>query len=183
MKASGKDYDINEGDGAFYGPKIDFKLTDALKRSWQCATIQCDFTLPERFELSYIDRDGEPKRPVMLHRVILGSIERFIGVLTEHYAGAFPLWLAPEQVRVLTVTERADEWAREITQALVDADIGRGGPAQRKAGRQGSRGPDDEGPLHGDLGRPRGPGAAAHPPAEKRQEPSAQTSGGVHKPA
>ncbi|MCF8065759.1 MAG: threonine--tRNA ligase [Desulfarculaceae bacterium] len=121
--ASGKDYDINEGDGAFYGPKIDFKLTDALKRSWQCATIQCDFTLPERFELSYIDRDGEPKRPVMLHRVILGSIERFIGVLVEHYAGAFPLWLAPEQVRVLTVTERADQWAQEITQALIDADI------------------------------------------------------------
>ncbi|MBU4565089.1 MAG: threonine--tRNA ligase [Desulfarculus sp.] len=120
---SGKKYDINEGDGAFYGPKIDFKLTDALKRSWQCATIQCDFTLPERFELSYIDRDGEPKRPVMLHRVILGSIERFIGVLVEHYAGAFPLWLAPEQVRVLTVTERADEWAQEITQALIDADL------------------------------------------------------------
>ncbi|MCG2765612.1 MAG: threonine--tRNA ligase [Desulfarculaceae bacterium] len=123
LVASGKEYDINEGDGAFYGPKIDFKLTDALKRSWQCATIQCDFTLPERFELSYIDRDGEPKRPVMLHRVILGSIERFIGVLVEHYAGAFPMWLAPEQVRVLTVTERADEWAQEITQALIDADL------------------------------------------------------------
>ncbi|WP_338601920.1 threonine--tRNA ligase [Desulfoferula mesophila] len=123
LEASGKDYDINEGDGAFYGPKIDFKLTDALKRSWQCATIQCDFTLPERFELTFIDRDGEPKRPVMLHRVILGSIERFIGVLIEHFAGAFPLWLAPEQVRVLTVTERADDWAREITQALVDADL------------------------------------------------------------
>ncbi|MCB2191225.1 MAG: threonine--tRNA ligase, partial [Deltaproteobacteria bacterium] len=100
-----------------------FKLTDALKRSWQCATIQCDFTLPDRFELTYIDRDGEPKQPVMLHRVILGSIERFIGVLVEHYAGAFPLWLAPEQVRVLTVTDRADEWAQEIAQALVDADI------------------------------------------------------------
>ncbi|MBU1273940.1 MAG: threonine--tRNA ligase [Proteobacteria bacterium] len=123
LEASGKAYEINEGDGAFYGPKIDFKLTDALKRSWQCATIQCDFTLPERFDLSYIGSDGDSKRPVMLHRVILGSIERFIGVLTEHYAGAFPLWLAPEQVRVLTVTERADAWAREITQALVDADI------------------------------------------------------------
>lgn len=123
LVASGKPYDINEGDGAFYGPKIDFKLTDALKRSWQCATIQCDFTLPERFELSYIGPDGEPKRPAMLHRVILGSIERFIGVLIEHYAGAFPLWLAPEQVRVLTVTERADQWAQEITQTLVDSDI------------------------------------------------------------
>ncbi|MCB2225246.1 MAG: threonine--tRNA ligase [Desulfarculaceae bacterium] len=123
LEASGKDYEINEGDGAFYGPKIDFKLYDALKRSWQCATIQCDFTLPDRFELTYTDADGEAKRPVMLHRVILGSIERFIGVLVEHFAGAFPLWLAPEQVRVLTVTDRADEWAQEITGALKDADI------------------------------------------------------------
>ena len=123
LEASGKGYEINEGDGAFYGPKIDFKLYDALKRPWQCATIQCDFTLPERFDLTYVDADGEAKRPAMLHRVILGSIERFIGVLIEHYAGAFPLWLAPEQVRVLTVTERADGWAREITEALKDADI------------------------------------------------------------
>jgi threonyl-tRNA synthetase len=121
LQTSGREYEVNEGDGAFYGPKIDVKITDALKRSWQCATIQCDFTLPERFDLSYIDADGEPKRPVMLHRVILGSIERFIGVLIEHYAGAFPLWLAPEQVRVLTVTERADEWAAEVHQALLDA--------------------------------------------------------------
>jgi len=123
LQASGKDYEINEGDGAFYGPKIDFKLYDALKRSWQCATIQCDFTLPERFDLTYTDADGEAKRPVMLHRVILGSIERFIGVLIEHFAGAFPLWLAPEQARVLTVTDRADEWAQEIASALADADI------------------------------------------------------------
>ena len=123
LEASGQEYEINEGDGAFYGPKIDFKLYDALKRSWQCATIQCDFTLPERFDLTYMDADGEPKRPAMLHRVILGSIERFIGVLIEHHAGAFPLWLAPEQVRVLTVTERADAWGREIAQALKDADL------------------------------------------------------------
>ncbi|MEW5911698.1 MAG: threonine--tRNA ligase [Thermodesulfobacteriota bacterium] len=121
--ASGREYEINEGDGAFYGPKIDVKLTDALKRSWQCATIQCDFTLPERFDLHYVDADGEHKRPVMLHRVILGSIERFIGVLIEHFGGAFPLWLAPEQVRVLTVTNRADDWARQVHAALRDADI------------------------------------------------------------
>ncbi len=121
LEASGREYEINQGDGAFYGPKIDVKLTDALKRSWQCATIQCDFTLPERFDLTYIDPNGEAKRPVMLHRVILGSIERFIGVLIEHYAGAFPLWLAPEQVRVLTVTERADDWAKDIHRALLDA--------------------------------------------------------------
>ncbi|MCF8032136.1 MAG: threonine--tRNA ligase [Desulfarculaceae bacterium] len=123
LEASGKQFEINEGDGAFYGPKIDFKLHDALKRSWQCATIQCDFTLPDRFDLTYTGDDGEAKRPVMLHRVILGSIERFIGVLVEHFAGAFPLWLAPEQVRVLTVTDRADQWAQEITQALKDADL------------------------------------------------------------
>lgn len=104
-------YEINEGDGAFYGPKIDVKLKDALGRRWQCATIQCDFTLPERFDLTYVDNDGQKKRPIMLHRTIFGSIERFIGILTEHYAGAFPAWLSPEQVRILTVTSRADEAA------------------------------------------------------------------------
>jgi len=123
LELSGRDYDINEGDGAFYGPKIDVKLQDALMRHWQCATIQCDFTLPERFDLTFVDSDGERKRPVMLHRVVLGSIERFIGVLIEQYAGAFPLWLAPEQVRVLTVTERADQWAEQVNQALRDAEI------------------------------------------------------------
>ena len=123
LEASGREYEINEGDGAFYGPKIDIKLTDALKREWQCATIQCDFTLPERFDLNFVDADGARKRPVMLHRVILGSIERFIGVLVEHYAGAFPLWLAPEQVRVLTVTDRADQWAAEAAEGLVQADF------------------------------------------------------------
>jgi threonyl-tRNA synthetase len=114
LDQSGREYEINEGDGAFYGPKIDVKLTDALGRQWQCATIQCDFTLPERFDLTYVAQGGEHQRPVMLHRVILGSIERFIGVLIEHYAGAFPVWLAPEQVRILTVTERADDWARQV---------------------------------------------------------------------
>ncbi len=123
LRKSGRAYEINEGDGAFYGPKIDVKIKDALKREWQCATIQCDFTLPERFDLHYTAADGTLKRPVMLHRVILGSIERFIGVLTEHYAGAFPLWLAPEQVRILTVTNRADAWAEEIKSALVAAEL------------------------------------------------------------
>ena len=120
---SGRPYVVNEGDGAFYGPKIDVKIKDALKREWQCATIQCDFTLPERFDLQYTASDGTLRRPVMLHRVILGSIERFIGVLIEHYAGAFPLWLAPEQVRVLTITNRADAWAQEIKEALLAAGI------------------------------------------------------------
>jgi len=107
-------YEINEGDGAFYGPKIDIKLRDALSRTWQCATIQCDFTLPERFGLTYTDSDGERKRPVMIHRVVLGAIERFLGVLIEHYAGAFPLWLAPVQVAVMTITSRQDSYAAEV---------------------------------------------------------------------
>ncbi|MBN2809028.1 MAG: threonine--tRNA ligase [Deltaproteobacteria bacterium] len=117
------DYVINAGDGAFYGPKIDIKLKDALNREWQCATIQCDFTLPERFDLSYIGKDGEKHRPIMLHRVILGSIERFIGILIEHYAGAFPLWLAPEQVRIVTVTDAHNEYGAEVAKILRDADI------------------------------------------------------------
>jgi threonyl-tRNA synthetase len=107
-------YDINEGDGAFYGPKIDIKLKDALSRSWQCATIQCDFTLPERFDLTYVASDGERKRPAMIHRVVLGAIERFLGVLIEHYAGAFPLWLAPVQVVLMTITDRQHSYAAKL---------------------------------------------------------------------
>ncbi|MBN2232151.1 MAG: threonine--tRNA ligase [Deltaproteobacteria bacterium] len=123
LDSHGLEYDINAGDGAFYGPKIDVKLKDALNREWQCATVQCDFTLPERFELTYVGADGARHRPVMLHRVILGSIERFIGVLIEHYAGAFPLWLAPVQTRVMTVTEEHVPYAREVAEILRAADI------------------------------------------------------------
>jgi threonyl-tRNA synthetase len=116
-------YEINEGDGAFYGPKIDFKIKDALNRKWQCATIQCDFTLPERFDLSYIGADGEKHRPVMLHRVILGSIERFMGVLIEHHAGAFPVWLSPVQAVLMTVTDRHIPYGEEVFIKLSDAGI------------------------------------------------------------
>ena len=116
-------YDINEGDGAFYGPKIDFKLRDALGRKWQCATIQCDFALPDRFDLSYIGPDGEKHRPVMLHRVILGAIERFMGILIEHYAGAFPVWLSPVQARVLTVTDKHIPYGEEVYKQLLDAGV------------------------------------------------------------
>ncbi len=123
MRDNGMSYEINEGDGAFYGPKIDFKLKDALNRKWQCATIQCDFTLPERFDLSYIAEDGEKHRPVMLHRVILGAIERFMGVLIEHYAGAFPTWLSPVQAMLLTVTDKHISYGEEVFGQLVDADI------------------------------------------------------------
>jgi len=116
-------YDINEGDGAFYGPKIDFKLKDALKRKWQCATIQCDFALPERFDLHFVGADGERHRPVMLHRVILGSIERFIGVLIEHYAGAFPVWLSPVQAVLVTVTDNQIPYGEEVYRKLLDAGL------------------------------------------------------------
>jgi len=123
LKALDLVYEINEGDGAFYGPKIDIKLKDALERRWQCATIQCDFTLPERFDLVYIGPDGDRRRPVMLHRVILGSLERFMGVLIEHFAGAFPTWLAPVQARILTITDEHNEFARQCLDRLAAVGI------------------------------------------------------------
>lgn len=112
------DYVVNEGDGAFYGPKIDFHLKDTIGRTWQCGTIQLDFQLPQRFELEYTGEDGEKHRPIMIHRVIYGSIDRFIGLLIENFAGAFPLWLSPEQVRVLSLTERNSGYVDEITKTL-----------------------------------------------------------------
>ena len=123
MDALGKEYEINEGDGAFYGPKLDFHLEDSLKRTWQCGTIQLDFQMPERFELEYVGADGEKHRPVMIHRVAFGSIERFIGVITEHYAGAFPTWLAPVQVKVLPITDRSHEYALAVADALEKAGV------------------------------------------------------------
>lgn len=118
LERQGLPFVMYEGDGAFYGPKIDGRVTDSLEREWQLSTIQCDFTLPERFDLSYIGQDGEKHRPVMLHRAILGSLERFLGILVEHTAGAFPTWLTPEQARIVTVTEKQDEFAREAMNAL-----------------------------------------------------------------
>jgi threonyl-tRNA synthetase len=123
LEESGLPYKINPGDGAFYGPKIDFHLEDSIGRTWQCGTIQLDFQMPERFELTYVGADGEKHRPVMIHRVIFGSIERFIGILTEHFAGAFPAWLAPVQVRVLTITDRCDARAMEIDERLKGAGL------------------------------------------------------------
>ncbi|HPR75522.1 MAG TPA: threonine--tRNA ligase, partial [Oscillospiraceae bacterium] len=119
----GKDYIINEGDGAFYGPKLDFHLTDCLGRTWQCGTIQLDMQLPERFELEYTGADGEKHRPVMIHRVVFGSIERFIGVITEHFAGAFPLWLAPVQAKVLPISDKTLDGAQAINDKLVAAGL------------------------------------------------------------
>ena len=119
----GKPYVINEGDGAFYGPKIDFHLEDSLGRTWQCGTIQLDMQMPERFDLEYVGADGEKHRPVMIHRVCFGSIERFIGILTEHYAGAFPLWLAPVQVKVMPITDRTNNYAKHVADRLEKAGL------------------------------------------------------------
>lgn len=116
-------YIINEGDGAFYGPKLDFHLEDSLGRTWQCGTIQLDFQMPQRFDLTYVGADGEKHRPIMIHRVIFGSIERFIGILIEHFAGKFPLWLAPVQVKLLTVTEKFADYALETAQKLEEAGL------------------------------------------------------------
>ncbi|WP_338044749.1 threonine--tRNA ligase [Paenibacillus lignilyticus] len=116
-------YRVNEGDGAFYGPKIDFHILDALKRSWQCATIQLDFQMPEKFDLSYIGEDGQKRRPIVIHRAVYGSIDRFIGILTEHYAGAFPLWLAPVQVKIIPVSGIDQDYAYELKQVLEQSGV------------------------------------------------------------
>lgn len=116
-------YIVNSGDGAFYGPKLDFHIEDSIGRTWQCGTIQLDFQMPQRFDLTYVGSDGEKHRPVMIHRVIFGSIERFIGILTEHFAGKFPLWLAPVHVRLMTVTEKFSAYALEVQQRMLNADI------------------------------------------------------------
>lgn len=117
----GKEYRINEGDGAFYGPKIDFHIRDAINRSWQCGTIQLDMALPEKFELEYTAPDGSKKRPVMIHRALFGSIERFLGILIEHYVGKFPLWLSPLQIRIITVADRHEPYAAQLAQQFKDA--------------------------------------------------------------
>ena len=123
LESNGREYVVNPGDGAFYGPKIDFHLEDAIGRTWQCGTIQLDFQMPERFDLEYTGADGEKHRPIMLHTVTFGSIERFIGILTEHFAGAFPLWLAPVQVVIMPITDRSREYAEGIYNTLFDAGI------------------------------------------------------------
>ena len=123
LKEKGMRYYINEGDGAFYGPKIDFHLKDSLGRTWQCGTIQLDFQMPEKFDMTYIGEDGEKHRPVMVHRTIFGSIERFIGILTEHYAGAFPTWLAPVQVKILPITDKQLSYGRKLYEELFQAGV------------------------------------------------------------
>ena len=123
LDSLGMDYVVNEGDGAFYGPKIDFHLEDSIGRTWQCGTIQLDFQLPQRFEAEYVAEDGSKKRPIMIHRVCFGSIERFIGILIEHFAGKFPVWLAPVQVKVIPVSEKSMDYASGVYEKLRAAGI------------------------------------------------------------
>lgn len=123
LEEKGLPYKINEGDGAFYGPKIDFHLEDCIGRTWQCGTIQLDFQMPQRFDISYIGADGESHRPIMLHRVIFGSIERFIGILIEHYAGRFPTWIAPVQVKVLPITDKHIQYSSELEKKMKEKGI------------------------------------------------------------
>ena len=123
LEDMGLDYIVNEGDGAFYGPKIDFHLEDSLGRTWQCGTVQLDFQMPLNFEIDYTDADGSKKRPIMLHRVCFGSVERFIGILIEHFAGKFPTWLAPIQVKVLPVSEKSRDYAHAVAQKFDEAGV------------------------------------------------------------
>ncbi|NMB10053.1 MAG: threonine--tRNA ligase, partial [Tissierellia bacterium] len=123
LEEKGIDYEINEGDGAFYGPKIDYHLEDAIGRTWQCGTIQLDFQMPERFDLTFIDSDGEKKRPVMVHRAILGSMERFMGILIEHFAGKFPAWLAPVQVEILPISDKFNDYAKDLAEKMKSKGI------------------------------------------------------------
>lgn len=123
LEKLGLPYTVNEGDGAFYGPKIDFHLRDCIGRTWQCGTIQLDFQMPLNFGLEYVDENGQKQRPIMIHRVCFGSIERFIGILTEHYAGKFPTWLAPVQVKVLQVSEKSSDYAQQVYNKLRDAGV------------------------------------------------------------
>jgi len=123
LESQGIDYELNEGDGAFYGPKIDFHIRDVLKRSWQCGTIQLDFSMPERFGLAYVGADGQRHTPVMIHRACYGSVERFMGIVIENYAGRFPLWLAPTQALVIPVSDKFSEYASQVHDALLDAGL------------------------------------------------------------
>ena len=123
LESLGLDYVVNEGDGAFYGPKIDFHLEDSIGRTWQCGTIQLDFQMPQRFDLEYTGADGEKHRPIMIHRVAFGSIERFIGILIEHYAGKFPVWLSPVQVKILPVSEKFADYAKKVSDELKAAGV------------------------------------------------------------
>ncbi len=123
LKRSGLPYDVDEGGGAFYGPKIDLKINDALGREWQLSTIQFDFNEPERFDMSYIDEDGQAHRPYMIHRALMGSVERFFGILIEHYGGAFPVWLSPVQVELIPIADRHNDFAHEVAADLKKAGL------------------------------------------------------------
>jgi len=153
LERSETQFELNEGDGAFYGPKIDVEIQDAIGRRWQCSTIQLDFNLPERFDLSYIDEENKKQRPIMIHRAIFGSIERFFGILTEHYAGAFPLWMAPQQARILPVSDAFRNHANEVVRSLRDSGVrAELAPESEKLGKQIRNAERDKVPVMGIIG-------------------------------
>jgi threonyl-tRNA synthetase len=169
LDAAGLTYKINKGDGAFYGPKIDFKVRDALRRSWQLGTCQLDFQLPERFGLEFVDAEDKRGRPVMIHRAMLGSLERFFGVYLEHVAGRFPTWLAPVQVAILPITDAHAAWANEVEAALTAAGLRAGRSPQREARPEDPRGDPPAGPLHAGARR-QGSGGPRRGPADPRRQ-------------
>ena len=167
LEELGLDYTVNEGDGAFYGPKIDFHLEDSIGRTWQCGTIQLDFQLPQRFEMEYVGEDGQKHRPIMVHRVIFGSIERFIGILIEHYAGKFPVWLSPVQVKILPITERQEAYARKLYAEMKTQGIRAELDLRNEKNRlQDPRGADGKGALYAGSRRKRGAGRSRRRPSE-----------------
>ena len=183
LERQGREYELNPGDGAFYGPKIDFHVTDALGRSWQCGTCQLDFQMPERFDLTYVGADDAPHRPVMIHRALLGSMERFAGILIEHYAGRFPVWLAPVQAIVLPVSDRhnayAERVAAELREAGVRVAVGRALRVGRQEGPRRRAGPL---PLHAGGRRPRAEAGAVARPLARRGRAGGDAAGRVRRP-
>ena len=159
LERQGRDYEVSPGEGTFYGPKIDFHITDALGRSWQCGTCQLDFQMPERFDLAYQGEDNAEHRPVMIHRALLGSMERFVGILIEHYGGRFPVWLAPVQAAILPVADRHNDYAREVAAQPARGGRARAGRRALGVGRQEDpRRRGRQAPLHARGRRPRAGG-------------------------
>ena len=185
LERSGVPYVVKPRDGTFYAPKIDIYIDDALGREWQMATIQADLVmLPERFDLTYIDEEGQPQRPIAIHRAIYGSLERFIGILVEHFAGAFPLWLAPVQATIIPIADRHIEAATELAGAAPRPGLaGRGGRLLEPDAVQDPRGPGAEGAVHGGPGRPRGGGADRVASDARRGAAGAAGVGGLRRPA
>ena len=183
LSESGLQFEERLGEAAFYGPKADFMVRDCIGRQWQLGTVQLDYNLPERFQLEYIGADNRPHQPVMIHRAPFGSLERFVGVLIEHFAGAFPLWLAPEQVRVLPLSEKTNEYAEQVQKRLSDAGLPRHDRLpQRQGAGQDPRGPVGVGPVHGGRRPARSRSRRGRLAGPHRRRPGRHAAGRRHCP-